>query len=186
MISQRRNDPGQLSEDAMLAIINGWAGAGLAVAIHLTARPRVMRISGWIQLIMFTLHTGEAVTAASHNVRQPQQFSGGWLHPPTTLSHLWQAQTQTRWRNIRSVLTDFLSRISVSNWPLTDLAEFYNELLVKWGNDYCPSYTRECVCIVPGVFPVCLVDNFVVNLMTDEKLTAHNLHYWQVPNKSPK
>ena len=104
MISQRRNDPGQLSEDAMLAIINGWAGAGLAVAIHLTARPRVMRISGWIQLIMFTLHTGEAVTAASHNVRQPQQFSGGWLHPPTTLSHLWHAQTQTRWRNIRSVL----------------------------------------------------------------------------------
>ena len=177
MISQRRNDPGKLSEDA---IINGWAGAGLAGAIHLTARPRVMRISGWIQLIMFTLHTGEAVTAASHNVRQPQQFSGGWLHPPTTLSHLWHAQTQTRWRYALYLDTSFHTRVFMCNWPLTVLAEFYNELLVKWGNDYCPSHTSECVCRVPGVFPVCLVDNFVVNLMTDEKLLVHNLHWWKV------
>ena len=102
-----------LSEDAILAIINGGVGAGLAASIHLPARARVMRISGWIQLIMFTLHTGKWVSAASHNARRPQQFSGGWLHPPTTLSHLWHAQTQTRWRNMHYLLCQ-LSFLSLS------------------------------------------------------------------------
>ena len=39
--------------------------------------------------------------------------------------------------------------VCLANWPLTVLAEFYKDLLVKWGNDYCPSYSRE------SVFAVC-------------------------------
>ena len=38
--------------------------------------------------------------------------------------------------------------VFLANWPLTVLAEFYKELLVKWGNDYCPSYSRESVFVV--------------------------------------
>ena len=141
----------------MLAIINGGAGAGLAPVIHLPARPRVMRISGWIQLIMFTLHTGEAGDSSQSSCEATATVFR-WLTSSTYNIVTSVTCTNTNQMEkydllIMSAQFSFLvtfgcESVFLANWPLTVLAEFYKELLVKWGNDYCPSYSRESVFVV--------------------------------------
>ena len=116
--------------------------------------------------------------------RQPQQFSGGWLHPPTTLSHLWHAQTETRWRIMQYLcLNSYLqlsllahTRFLIVNWPLTVLAEFYNEHLVKEMIIVPRIHERVCLQWMSRGFSClsCGVDNFKICGQFLNLITLHS------------